>query len=273
MTAQFTGEAGTRGEFVRQGNRFADRITADSAAAPGDGPDERGRWPVEPGRYRLVWSRACPWAHRAVIVRGLLGLEGAISLGTVDPIRDERGWRFTLDEGDVDPVLGIGFLADAYRRTDSTYAGRVTVPAIIDTTSGRVVTNDYPRSRWTCSRSGSRASRSRQSGPVSVQPCARLVLGALELVGRAAAAHERQGHTKQADRDERDGRDPGQAVAVDQVEPPERPQQRNCREHQAEHQRYHVQLMTPHVAPPLCRDRDRWTAPTGRRPRRRRRGR
>ena len=145
MTAQFTREAGTRGEFVRQGNRFADRITADSAAAPGDGPDERGRWPVEPGRYRLVWSRACPWAHRAVIVRGLLGLEGAISLGTVDPIRDERGWRFTLDEGDVDPVLGIGFLADAYRKTDSTYAGRVTVPAIIDTTSGRVVTNDYPQ--------------------------------------------------------------------------------------------------------------------------------
>ena len=34
MTAQFTGEAGTRGEFVRQGNRFADRITADSATAP-----------------------------------------------------------------------------------------------------------------------------------------------------------------------------------------------------------------------------------------------
>ena len=43
MTAQFTREAGTGGEFVRQGNRFADRITADSAAAPGDGPDERGR--------------------------------------------------------------------------------------------------------------------------------------------------------------------------------------------------------------------------------------
>lgn len=133
------------GRFVRQSNRFTDRITRDSTSPPGGGPDERGRWPVEPGRYRLIWSRACPWAHRAVIVRALLGLDEAISLGTVDPIRDERGWRFTLDPGGRDPVLGIGLLAEAYQATDPGYAGRVTVPAIIDTVSGRVVTNDFPR--------------------------------------------------------------------------------------------------------------------------------
>jgi putative glutathione S-transferase len=133
------------GEFRRQPNRFTDRITRDSASAPGGGPDERGRWPVEPGRYRLIWSRACPWAHRAVIVRGLLGLTDAISLGTVDPIRDERGWRFTLDPDGRDPVLGIGFLAEAYRATEPDYTGRVTVPAIIDTRTGHVVTNDYPQ--------------------------------------------------------------------------------------------------------------------------------
>ncbi len=144
VTAQFTAET-PAGEFVRQPNRFTDRITRDSTAPPGGGPDARGRWPVEPGRYRLIWSRACPWAHRAVIVRGLLGLEHAISLGTVDPVRDERGWRFTLDPDGRDPVLGIAYLAEAYRATDPSYAGRVTVPAIVDTRSGRVVTNDFPQ--------------------------------------------------------------------------------------------------------------------------------
>jgi putative glutathione S-transferase len=133
-TAQFGAETSTRGEFVRQANRFTGRITADGSSG----------WPVEPGRYRLVVSLACPWAHRSIIVRRLLGLEDAISLAVVDPIRDERGWRFTLDPDGSDPVLGIEFLAEAYHRTDPDYAGRVTVPAIVDTQTGHVVTNDYP---------------------------------------------------------------------------------------------------------------------------------
>jgi len=143
--AQFVKESSVTGEWKRQGNRFTGRIARDSTAGPGEGPDDQDRWPVEPGRYRLVVSLACPWAHRSVIVRKLLGLEDAISLAIVDPIRDERGWRFTLDPAGRDPVLGIEFLADAYRRSDPTYEGRVTVPAIIDTVTGLVVTNDYPQ--------------------------------------------------------------------------------------------------------------------------------
>jgi putative glutathione S-transferase len=143
-TAEFPAEA-RNGAFVRQANRFTGRITRDSASPPGGGPDGQGRWPVEPGRYRLVWSRACPWAHRAVIVRGLLGLAGVISLATVDPIRDERGWRFTLDPDGRDPVLDIRFLSEAYLATDPSYPGRVTVPAIVDTRTGQLVTNDYPQ--------------------------------------------------------------------------------------------------------------------------------
>jgi glutathionyl-hydroquinone reductase len=134
-TVQFGEETPKRGEFVRQANRFTDRITADGSS---------GRR-AEPGRYRLIVSRACPWAHRSIIVRRLLGLEDAISLAVVDPIRDERGWRFTLDEGGRDPVLGIEYLSQAYLATDPDYAGRVTVPSIVDIESGRVVTNDYPR--------------------------------------------------------------------------------------------------------------------------------
>ena len=142
---QFVQETSSTGEWKRQGNRFTARISRDSTAAPGEGPDDQGRWPVEPGRYRLVVSLACPWAHRSVIVRRLLGLEDAISLAVVDPVRDERGWRFTLDPDDRDPVLGIAYLSEAYLRTDPSYDGRVTVPAIVDTTTGEVVTNDYPQ--------------------------------------------------------------------------------------------------------------------------------
>jgi glutathionyl-hydroquinone reductase len=142
---QFARETSDRGEWVRQANRFTDRVARDSASPPGAGPDDRGRWPVEAGRYRLVVSLACPWAHRSVIVRRLLGLEGAISLAVVDPLRDERGWRFSLDPGGRDPVLGLEFLAEAYRRTDPGYQGRVTVPCLVDTVTGLVVTNDYPR--------------------------------------------------------------------------------------------------------------------------------
>jgi putative glutathione S-transferase len=143
--AQFVKETVPTGEWKRQGNRFTGRISRDSASAPGEGPDDQNRWPVEPGRYRLVVSLACPWAHRAVIVGKLLGLEDAISLAVVDPIRDEQGWRFTLDPGEQDPVLGIRYLAEAYQASDPDYEGRVTVPAIVDTLSGLVVTNDYPQ--------------------------------------------------------------------------------------------------------------------------------
>ncbi|MYV97187.1 glutathione S-transferase C-terminal domain-containing protein [Streptomyces sp. SID3343] len=125
--AQFTAEAGKRGEFVRQANRFT------------------GRPEPEAGRYRLVVSLACPWAHRAVIVRRLLGLEDALGLSIVDPIRDERGWRFTNHPDGRDPVTGLAFLADAYKDSDPNYTGRVTVPAIVDLRSGHVVTNDYPQ--------------------------------------------------------------------------------------------------------------------------------
>ncbi len=144
-TGQFAGETGTRGEWRRQANRFTDRVSAASTSRPGEGPDDEGRWPVEPGRYRLVVSLACPWAHRSVIDREILGLQDAISLAVVDPLRDERGWRFWLDDGRRDPVLGIEFLAEAYQRTDPTFQGRVTVPALVDTVTGRVVSNDYPQ--------------------------------------------------------------------------------------------------------------------------------
>ncbi|WP_016908687.1 glutathione S-transferase family protein [Streptomyces xiaopingdaonensis] len=122
-----------RRPFKRSKSHFADRITADG----------RDGWPVEAGRYRLVVSRACPWASRALASRRLLGLEDALSLAVVDPLQDDRSWRFTLDPDGRDPVLGIRFLHEAYDKRESEYPGGVSVPAIVDVPSGQLVTNDF----------------------------------------------------------------------------------------------------------------------------------
>ena len=123
------------GEFARDARYLSDRITADG----------REGWPVEPGRYRLVAARACPWANRAIIVRRLLGLEDALSLGLCGPTHDERSWTFDLDPGGRDPVLGIERLQEAYFARQPGYERGITVPAVVDVPSGQVVTNDYPQ--------------------------------------------------------------------------------------------------------------------------------
>jgi putative glutathione S-transferase len=69
-----------------------------------------------------------------------------VSLGTVNPIRPDRpecDWDFSLDPDGRDPVLGVAFLSDLYRRTEPEYHGRFTVPAVVDLSTGRVVNNDY----------------------------------------------------------------------------------------------------------------------------------
>ncbi|MEV8533845.1 glutathione S-transferase C-terminal domain-containing protein [Streptomyces sp. NPDC051211] len=121
--------------YSRDSRYITTRITADA----------RDGYPVERGRYRLVVSRACPWAGRAVIVRRLLGLEEALPMAIAGPVHDERSWTFDLDPGGRDPVLGIERLEDAYLARDPGYDRGITVPAVVDVPSGKVVTNDFSR--------------------------------------------------------------------------------------------------------------------------------
>jgi putative glutathione S-transferase len=135
VTGQFPAETSATGEFVRQKYSIRGRITADGSSG----------FPAEAGRYHLYVSLACPWAHRAIIVRRLLGLEDAISMTVVDPVRDERGWAFRDGPGHTaDGVCGFQFLSEAYLLTDPEYTGRYTVPCIWDRETKRLVTNNYP---------------------------------------------------------------------------------------------------------------------------------
>jgi glutathionyl-hydroquinone reductase len=124
-------ESSDSGEFVRQDSKFRDLVTADGSSG----------FPAAAGRYHLYVARACPWAHRTLIVRHLKGLEDAIGVSYVHPYRDERGWAFPGGDH-VDEVNGFAFLQEAYDRTDPAFEGRVSVPVLWDKVEGRIVNNE-----------------------------------------------------------------------------------------------------------------------------------
>lgn len=129
--AQFAAEQ-VDGAFERQEDAFRAWISTDGSTA----------FPVEPGRYHLYVSLACPWATRTAIVRRLLGLEAVLSMSVVDPVRDDQGWAFRDGPGHSrDPIEGFAYLAEAYRVTKPDYRGRVTVPVLWDKVTRTIVNN------------------------------------------------------------------------------------------------------------------------------------
>src|SRR5207248_5211521 len=130
MKPQFPTEQSESGEFQRQEDAFREWISNDESTS----------YPAVAGRYHLYVSLACPWAHRTIILRKLKGLEDVIGMTVVDPIRDERGWAFRDGDGFYeDPVNGFRFLSEAYRATDPSFAGRITVPVLWDKQTKRIV--------------------------------------------------------------------------------------------------------------------------------------
>jgi len=125
-------EINKQGAFVRQEDRFRQWVTADGSSA----------YPAVAGRYHLYVSLACPWAHRTIIMRKLKGLENIIGMTAVDPVRDERGWAFRNGLGcSEDPIKGFRYLSEAYRATDPEFNDRVTVPALWDKKTGKIINN------------------------------------------------------------------------------------------------------------------------------------
>ncbi|MCH8113399.1 MAG: glutathione S-transferase family protein [Proteobacteria bacterium] len=122
-----------RGGFHRPDAPLRNWVTADGSSG----------FKAEAGRYHLYISYACPWAHRALIVRRLKKLEDAISLSVVDWHMTDDGWHFSDRDGAIpDPNVGAKFLREVYIASDPAYTGRVTVPVLWDKKTGVIVNNE-----------------------------------------------------------------------------------------------------------------------------------
>ncbi|WFD44777.1 glutathionyl-hydroquinone reductase [Malassezia psittaci] len=131
------------GRFRHQSSTFRDVIATGTRFEP------------EIGRYKLIVSYACPWAHRALIVRALKKMdqvEDLLPVTVVDTFLDEKGW--SLKEVSTDrahnPPSGpripgfenTRYLRELYLAADPNYELRATVPVIWDTKHNTIVNNE-----------------------------------------------------------------------------------------------------------------------------------
>jgi len=134
------------GEFVRGVSGF--RRSLGSA-----------EFPAEPGRYHLYVALNCPWCHRAILARNVLGLQDSISLDIAFPSRtDEQDpvapnlWEFNpdrvatltnsiLQECTTDRASGKSYrlIKDIYTAEGSSEAS---VPILYDKRTKRIVNNE-----------------------------------------------------------------------------------------------------------------------------------
>lgn len=130
----------TGGRFERSASQFRNWITADGRA----GPSGKDDFKAESGRYHLYVSYACPWAHRALVMRAWKGLEKHIDVSVVHPLMLENGWEFRTDfDGATgDPLHGFDKLYQLYLKADPHYSGRVTVPVLWDKQRETIVNNE-----------------------------------------------------------------------------------------------------------------------------------
>lgn len=129
-------EMSSAGAFTRIDSLFRDRITADGSSG----------FKAEAGRYHLYVAHNCPWAHRTMIYRALKKLEGAISISHAIPGLREQGWTYEANPSFPDclpdTVNGFRYLHQAYSASAPNYTGKVTVPALWDKKTKRIVNNE-----------------------------------------------------------------------------------------------------------------------------------
>ncbi|XP_077865018.1 LOW QUALITY PROTEIN: glutathionyl-hydroquinone reductase YqjG-like [Saccoglossus kowalevskii] len=123
-----------KGEFVRGATAFHNEVTADGSSG----------FKSEANRYHLYVSLACPWAHRALIVSQLKGLQDVISMTAVDWFMGQKGWNFTDEKPKCskDPLFGAKYLSEIYFKSDPNYGGRYTVPVLFDKKTNVIVNNE-----------------------------------------------------------------------------------------------------------------------------------
>jgi putative glutathione S-transferase len=122
---------GADGSFVRLESGFRDRVTRDGSSG----------FKAEAGRYYLVTAPSCPWAHRAVLMRQLKGLEDAIPILQSD-LPKGQGWAYSRGFDDLRPVDGVFHVHQVYSAARPDFTGRATVPVLWDRETRAIVNNE-----------------------------------------------------------------------------------------------------------------------------------
>ena len=121
------------GLYFKRPSIFRDRI----------GSEAQAEFPAAPGRYHLYCAVACPWAHRATLMRALKKLEPFVTLTNTFQEPDGQGWSFG-EAGHVVPGTDrrVRWLHELYTIADPACTTRVTVPTLWDAKTRRVVNNE-----------------------------------------------------------------------------------------------------------------------------------
>jgi glutathionyl-hydroquinone reductase len=119
------------GAFLRPDSSFRDRVTRDGSSG----------FKAAAGRYQLVTAPSCPWAHRAVLMRKLKRLDGAIALLESDLPKGE-GWAYSRGFDDLAPKDGAFHVHQVYTAAKRDYTGRATVPVLWDREKRTIVNNE-----------------------------------------------------------------------------------------------------------------------------------
>jgi putative glutathione S-transferase len=122
-----------KGLYFKRDSVFRERVSSDA----------KSEFPAEPGRYHLYCAVACPWAHRATLMRTLKRLEPFVTL--TDTFQEPGGQGWSLGEaGHI--VSGtdrrVRWLHELYTIADPACTTRVTVPTLWDAKTRRVVNNE-----------------------------------------------------------------------------------------------------------------------------------
>ncbi|MCD0485511.1 glutathione S-transferase C-terminal domain-containing protein [Streptacidiphilus sp. ASG 303] len=109
------------------------------------GSDARSGYYPALHRYHLYLSLACPLSLRTAVTLSLAGLEGQVSVTVLDPVAEDLDAPAAPGGRARDGAAqGLRDLRRAYEASRHRYDGPVTVPALCDRWSGRLVSNHAP---------------------------------------------------------------------------------------------------------------------------------
>ena len=100
---------------------------------------------ADPGRFRLIASRSCPWSHRTLLVRAVKGLERLLPAAFAGEPRIEGYALRDEESAKWSGIRRLRHVHQLYTLSDPGYSGRATVPLLWDTAKRRIVSNGSAR--------------------------------------------------------------------------------------------------------------------------------